>query len=105
MAGGTGLLCVASTDAAYVAQWGQERFDELYTKKARADALRLPPPLNPSPLPVQPPQPLSTLPFAPSLSPAPLTRRAQLMLSPHRSSPLCLGRHNLLSRKSDPSLH
>eukprot|EP00316_Scyphosphaera_apsteinii_P025159 CAMPEP_0119321160 /NCGR_PEP_ID=MMETSP1333-20130426/54614_1 /TAXON_ID=418940 /ORGANISM="Scyphosphaera apsteinii, Strain RCC1455" /LENGTH=148 /DNA_ID=CAMNT_0007328073 /DNA_START=165 /DNA_END=607 /DNA_ORIENTATION=+ len=30
---GAGLLCVCSTDDAYVKQWGQERFDELYTRK------------------------------------------------------------------------
>ena len=29
--GGNGMLCKASTDAAYIAQWGQERFDSLYT--------------------------------------------------------------------------
>ena len=28
---GSGMLCLASSDAAYGEQWGQPRFDELYT--------------------------------------------------------------------------
>lgn len=30
-AAGEGMLCLASSDQAYIAQWGQRRFDELYT--------------------------------------------------------------------------
>ena len=30
---GIGMLCVASSDAAYAKQWGQARFEELYTTR------------------------------------------------------------------------
>jgi hypothetical protein len=33
---GQGLLCVGSTDEAYIQEWGQERFDRLYTQQGLA---------------------------------------------------------------------